>query len=93
MNTQQIQVEPGMQLILQFTAFNIESHSDCAFDYLTITDGNGTTLMAKTCGSNLPLNITSMTNIVNISFRSNAKGTESGWSVRWSSATPGLLKS
>ena len=82
-----------MQLILQFTAFNIESHSNCAFDYLTITEGNGTTLMGKTCGSNLPPNITSATNIVKILFRTNAKGTGNGWSVRWSSARPGLLKS
>ena len=78
-----------MQLILQFTAFNVESHSDCALDYLNVTDGDGTTLLAKTCGSTIPNNITSTSNIINMFFKTNADGTATGWSVRWNAATPG----
>ena len=79
-----------MQLMLQFTAFNIKSTSNCAFDYLTITDWDGMILMEKTCGSALPNNITSTSNAVNLFFKTNADGTANGWSVSWSALTPGL---
>ena len=79
-----------MQLMLQFTAFNIQSHSTCSFDYLTITDGDGTTFLEKTCGSTLPNNITSISNVINLFFKTNADGTASGWRVSWSVVTPGV---
>ena len=44
-------MEQGLILTLQFTAFDIESHFTCNYDHLTITDGDGTTLMEKSCGS------------------------------------------
>ena len=88
--TETIQVKQGSVILLQFAAFNIEPHPNCAFDNLTITDGDGTTLLEKTCGSTLPSNITSLTNVVNTLFRTNANGTESGWSVSWSAVTPGV---
>ena len=75
---------------LEFAALHIEPHRNCAFDNLAITDGDGTTLLAKTCGSTLPSNITSLTNVVNTLFRTNANGTASGWSVSWSAVTPGV---
>ena len=79
-----------MQLVLQFTAFNIESHSKCAYDYLTITDGDGTALKEKACGSTLPTNVTSTSNVVNLFFKTNAAGTGNGWSVSWSAVTQGV---
>ena len=88
--TETIQVEEGLIISLQFTAFDIESDSPCPYDHLTITDGDGTPLMEKTCGSTLPSNITSVTNVVNALFRANANVTESGWSVSWSAVTPGV---
>ena len=81
-----------MQLMLQFTAFNIQSHSSCAFDYLNVTDGDGTTLLGKACGSTLPANITSSSNVINLFFKTNADGTASGWSVSWSVVTPGVCQ-
>merc|ERR1712226_772455 len=40
-----------MVISLQFTAFDIQyGYSDCRFDHLTITDGDGSTLMEKSCG-------------------------------------------
>ena len=81
-----------MQLMLQFTAFNIQSHSSCAFDYLNVTDGDGTTLLGKACGSTLPANITSFSNVINLFFKTNADGTASGWSVSWSAVTPGVCQ-
>ena len=53
--TQTIRVEEGLILSLLFTAFDIDTcsncDSSCRSDHLTITDGDGTTLMEKSCGS------------------------------------------
>ena len=82
--TETIQVEEGLILSLQFTAFDI----DC-YDHLTITDGDRTTLMEKSCGSTIPADITSTSNIVNLVFSTSTFVTRSGWSVSWSVVTPG----
>ena len=102
--TETIQVEEGLTLLLQFTAFNMEPHSNCGFDYLKIMDGDGTILMEKSCGSSddgniviggqslgpsLPPNITSVSNIVKIIFSSNGFNTNPGWSLNWTAVTPG----
>ena len=91
--TETIQVEQGLILSLQFTAIDIQLDStlcpDCSCDHLTITDGNGTTLMEKSCGITLPSDITSTSNIVKLVFSTNAGRTYSGWSVSWSAVTPG----
>ena len=93
-----IKVEQEMLILIDFTAFNIESHLTCAFDHLTITDEDGTTLMEKSCGfnrkgtvivggqnlgSSMPANITSRTNIVHIFFRSDELQSSPGWSLSW----------
>ena len=83
-------MELGGLLLLQFTAFDIQSTPNCAFDYLTITDGDGTTFLEKTCGSILPPNITSTSNVINLFFKTNTDGTANGWSVSWSVVTPGM---
>ena len=89
--TKAIEGGPGTVLVLEFTAFDIESHASCRFDYLKIRDGNGTTLMGKTCGSSLPNQITSRTNIVHLDFKTNSKGKRTGWSVYWRDVTlPGV---
>ena len=87
--TETLQVEEGLILSLQFTAFDIESHSTCGYDHLTITDGDGTTLMEKSCGSSLPADIISTSNIVKLVFSTNFVNTRPGWSVSWSAVTPG----
>ena len=74
-----------------------------AFDHLTITDGDGTTLMQKSCGSlssksiviggllveGLPADITSRTNFVKLDFKTDDSVEKSGWSVSWTALTPG----
>ena len=101
--TETVEVEQGLILSLQFTAFDIEYYSDC-LDHLKITDGDGTTLMEKSCGPNdqgnintggqsisssLPADITSTSNIVKLVFSTDRSGTRAGWSVTWSAVTPG----
>ena len=90
--TNTIQGGPGTVLVLEFTAFDVESHASCRFDYLKIRDGDGTTLMGKTCGSSLPAKIISNTNVVKLDFKTNAKGKRTGWSVYWHDVTPGVYK-
>ena len=87
--TETILVEQGLILSLQFTAFDIESDSTCRYDHLTITDGDGTTLMEKSCGSTLPAAITSTSNMVNLVFNTDSITTKTGWSLSWSTVTPG----
>ena len=85
-----IKVEEGLILSLQFTAFNIEYHSTCSYDHLTIMDGDGTTLMEKSCGTTIPAAIRSTSKIVNLVFSTDdVDGGNSGWSVSWSAVTPG----
>ena len=101
--TETLQVEDGLVLSLQFTAFHIESDTfqcgvSCACDHLTITDGDGTTLMEKSCGSILPANITSTSNIINLLFSSTSvklylsdrrNDVMTGWSLNWRAVEPG----
>ena len=89
--TKKIEGDPGTVLVLEFSAFDIESHASCRFDYLKIRDGDGTTLMGKTCGSSLSDKITSRSNIVFLDFKTNGKGKRSGWKVVWHDTTPGDL--
>ena len=82
---------------LQFTAFDIDKHNYCGYDHLTIMDGDGTTLMEKSCGpkggqsisSSLPAAITSRTNTVRLVFSTDGDVTESGFSLSWTAVTPG----
>ena len=90
--TETIQIGEGLILSLEFNAFNIQGDSwDCRDrdDHLTITDGDGTTLMDKSCGSSLPAAITSISNTVKIMFSTDSYRTESGWSLNWTAVTPG----
>ena len=78
-------MEEGLVVAIEFTAFDVESHSTCDYDHLTIQDGDGTTLMEKRCGSSLPANtIVSTSNRVELHFKTDTGVTYSGWSVTWS---------
>ena len=85
--TNTIEVEEGLIVEMQFTAFNVES---CRYDYLTIKSSDGTTLMEKTCGSSLPAAVTSTSNRVEIYFHTDQYyPTKSGWRLTWRAVTPG----
>ena len=88
---------------LQFAAFQIEAEYDYdyetyeydyesvvhCYDHLTILDGDGTTLMEKSCGSSLPAAITSISNMIRIYFSTDGGGTSNGWNVSWTAVTTG----
>ena len=98
--TETIQVEQGLIISLQFTAFDIEyGGPNCPYDHLTITDGDGTALMEKSCGgssssggfviggqnigSSLPPAIRSRSNTINLVFITDDYLSRTGWSVSW----------
>ena len=87
--TETIEVSLGLIIILQFTAFDIAAHSTCDFGHLTITDGDGTILMEKSCGSSLPAPITSRSNKINLIFITGSLNSRFGWSASWSVVTLG----
>ena len=76
---------------MQFTAFDVgyDWDSTCRYEYLTIKNGDGTTLMEKTCGSSLPAAVTSTSNIVEIYFHTDSGVYKSGWRLTWRAVTPG----
>ena len=101
--TETIEVKSGDILRLEFTNFTIYGDPTACdiYDYVEITDGDGTTLMDKSCGDSsrnpsdpihfLPPVITSRSSRVAIFFNTGGSWTGSGWSLRWSAVTPGHL--
>ena len=74
---------------LQFTVFDIHtSSSGYCHDHLSITDGDGTALINKLCGSLQFAAITSNTNMIEIYFSSDQSGAASGFSLTWSAVEP-----
>ena len=61
--TETIKVREGMVIALKFTAFDMEHNPICRYtfyshyEYLMITDGDGATLMAGSCGSTTDGNV------------------------------------
>ena len=82
--TETISVREGMVVVLEFTAFDIESGDD----KLTIRDGDGTILMPERSGDCLPGKIWSRTNVVHLHFFTDYKYTRTGWSANWTASTP-----
>ena len=96
--TQTLQVETGKILRLEFTHFAVYWGSTCQFDYVKITDGDGTILMDNSCGDSSdpsdstyfqPPTITTRTNTVEIFFHTDDVDTRPGWSLSWIAVTPG----
>jgi len=80
--TQTISVPAGMKVGMVITDFNTES---CC-DFLTIRDGDGTTLMARTSGPKSNVRNTTLksrTNTVHLDFVTDGSNRHSGWNVIW----------
>ena len=82
--------------MLEFVAFDIESHPSCVYDHLTIKDRDGSTLMEKSCGSSgalivggkktnssLPPRVQSRSNTVYFEFVTDHSEIRAGWRVNW----------
>ena len=97
-------MESGKILRMEFTQFSVYvsgAVDNCTGDHVKITDGDGTTLMDKSCGDSspsssdyfLPPIFTSNTNAVKIFFRTDGRNTRPGWSLSWGAVTPGVVTS
>ena len=101
MKTETIQVEIGKVLRLEFTRFAVSVCDNCTCDHVEIKDGDGKTLMDKSCGDSSisssssgyfqPPVIVTNTNTVEIFFHTDGSNTKSGWSLSWTAVMPGLL--
>ncbi|XP_022107899.1 cubilin-like isoform X2 [Acanthaster planci] len=89
-----IQAPPGTTVTLTFTAFDIESHSRCQYDYLSARNG-GTVESPQLsgedpwCGSTAPASITTASNEVFMVFMTDASASASGFRLEWTTATRG----
>ena len=70
-----IEVPKGKIIYIQFTHLNIEWHPTCRYDWVMIIDGNGTELLPKSCGVDIPGDVVSLTNKVTVKFSSDQYGT------------------
>ncbi len=63
---------PGTRIHLEFMEFDVESHSDCMFDYLEVRDGDNenSTLIGKFCGgpTSIPAPVDSQHNYLWLRF-------------------------
>jgi len=83
-STMTILVEEGRRVNIEFTHLDIESHSSCDYDFITVIDDDGTVLLNKTCGSTLPPQFESQTNRVNVHFKTDYSVTKTGWRLTYS---------
>lgn len=100
--TEYVEVESGKILRLEFTAFAVYVGGNmitCPYDFVRITDGDGTTLMDNSCGfSNRnpsssyffqPPIIMTKTNKVEIYFHTSDSFAKSGWNLTWAAMAEG----
>ena len=71
-------------------------HPFCPYDWLKIEDGDGSTLLDKTCEDTLPRTIMTNTNTAVIIFNTDGFDTRKGFKISWKSkssptATPPLV--
>merc|ERR1712212_185049 len=72
------------KFVIKFSDFVIEDpwKSSC-FDWVIIKDGDGSILLDKTCGSEIPPPITSKTNTAKVFFRTDHNTNATGFSLDW----------
>ncbi|XP_071942939.1 cubilin-like isoform X2 [Antedon mediterranea] len=85
---------PGSQLTLSFTAFDIESHPDCIYDYLAVFNGGNfdspkISGQNPWCGNTLPSTVTTSSNKALVQFMSDAFEAAQGFRLEWTTVTSG----
>ncbi|XP_075972498.1 cubilin homolog [Anticarsia gemmatalis] len=78
----------GKRINLHFFALDIESHTNCSFDYLAIYDGasEADPLISKYCNSSQPAPVVSAGSDMFIHFHSDAYGTGNGFQIVYAPA-------
>uniref|UniRef100_A0A8C5HD89 Cubilin n=1 Tax=Gouania willdenowi TaxID=441366 RepID=A0A8C5HD89_GOUWI len=86
-----LQAPQNSSISLFFNSFELESHSNCQFDFLEVR--NGTTaqspLIGRFCGSALPNPIFPQFNLLYLRFKSDYSFARDGFEVTWTSSPNG----
>ncbi|XP_032366699.1 cubilin [Etheostoma spectabile] len=74
-----------------FDSFDLESHSECGFDYLEIRNGStaDSPLIGRFCGSTLPSPIFPQSNQLYLYFKSDFSSARDGFEATWTSSPHG----
>uniref|UniRef100_A0A3P9CHJ1 Cubilin n=1 Tax=Maylandia zebra TaxID=106582 RepID=A0A3P9CHJ1_9CICH len=74
-----------------FNNFDVESHSNCQFDYLEIRNGStaDSQLIGKFCGSTLPSPVFPQSNQLYLRFKSDFSHSRDGFDATWTSSPQG----
>uniref|UniRef100_A0A3Q1IYA9 Uncharacterized protein n=1 Tax=Anabas testudineus TaxID=64144 RepID=A0A3Q1IYA9_ANATE len=88
-----IRIPAGERVALNFTDMNLESHSNCMFDYVEVRDGRMETdpLIGRYCGNSLPAPILSSTNFLWVLFRSDSSVSWAGFRAVYTVGCGGTL--
>lgn len=86
-----LQVADGHQLSINFTAFNLEIHSRCSYDYVEIRNGGyeSSPLIGKFCGTRFPPYFISHSNQLWIHFQSDYSHAGTGFMLIYSGTVQG----
>jgi len=83
---------PDDTLEIEFLDFDLEGkywRPYCLYDWLKIEDGDGSTLLDKTCEDTLPRTIMTNTNTAVIIFNTDGSETGKGYKISWKSKSKG----
>jgi len=75
-----LEVEEGQKILLTFESFDLESHGDCDYDFLQISDGS---VEKKYCGSDKPNPVMSSGNTMDITFHTDHSVKRNGFKATW----------
>ena len=96
-NKQTIQVEEGKAIKIHFTHWDVETSPGGVADYVTITEGDGTTLANIRPNDrgfslkDIPDFLVSKTNTVHVLFRTDENGQRPGWRLVWGESISALF--
>ena len=78
---------PGTTIKLRFLEFQLEDHPSCDNDFIEVYSGQAKarTKIGRYCGQRFPAFIESSSNVMEITFVSNDKGTRSGLKLHYTS--------
>ena len=79
-STQTVEVAEGKTIHYIWTNFLTEGGQ---YDYVEIVDEDGTYLMSKKWGNDLPSPGTSNSNIMHVNFHTDGDTTRTGWRLEW----------
>ncbi|XP_077993791.1 cubilin-like [Glandiceps talaboti] len=76
-----IRVAAGSIITLYFAEFDLERHSNCAYDYVRVYDGDSEAAdqIGNVCGDQIPLPISSTSNVMYIKFRTDFSNSGNGF--------------